>query len=225
MEPIATTAAAAVAVYANRLGAGAGGEREPVRSGTATRLASLLGELASRDQETGAAVTLVMADPADPARREVLTSVLAARAEADPVLAEGLRDVVHGVKEDEELRSGLERDLQFAAHQRLVALAINLGMARGELETGPSATGPAPDRPAPSAAPLQEAEQWFRRAAGAGFPRAQLNLGVLLAERGEMAEAEQWLRKAAATGDTRVASRATQALDWIRANRHRFPGS
>jgi signal transduction histidine kinase len=226
VEPIATTAAAAVAAYASRQGAGARGEPEPVlRSGTAMRLDSLLGELASRDQETGAAVTLVVADPADPARREVLTSVLAARAEADPVLAEELRDVVHGVEEDEELRVGLERDLQFAAHQRLVALAINLGMAGAELETGPSATGPATDRQAPSAAPLQEAEQWFRRAAGAGFPRAQVNLGVLLAERGEMAEAEQWLRKAAATGDTRVASRATQALDRIRANRHRSPGS
>jgi TPR repeat protein len=225
VEPIATTAAAAVAAYAGRLGAGARGEPEPVRSGSATRLASLLRELASRDQETGAAVTLVTADPADPARLEVLTSVLAARAEADPVLAEGLREVVHGVEEDEELRVGLERDLQFAAHQRLVALAINLGMARAELETGPSATGPATDRQAPSAAPLQEAEQWFRRAAGAGFPRAQFDLGVLLAERGEVAEAEQWLRKAAAAGDTRVASRATQALDWIRANRHRSPGS
>jgi hypothetical protein len=89
------------------------------------RLASLLGELASRDQEIGAAVTLVMADPADPARRDVLTSVLAARAEADPLLAEGLREVVHGVEEDEEIRLGLERDLQFAAHQRLVARSLS----------------------------------------------------------------------------------------------------
>jgi TPR repeat protein len=225
VEPIATTAAAAVSAYASRLVAEAGGEREPVRSGTATRLASLLGELASRDQETGAAVTLVMADPADPARLDVLASVLAARAEADPVLAEGLREVVHGVEEDEEISVGLERDLQFAAHQRLVALAVDLGMARVELGTGPSVTGTGTDRQAPSAAPLQEAEQWFRRAADAGFPRAQFNLGVLLAERGEVAEAEQWLRKAAATGDSRVTSRATQALDRIRASRRRSPGS
>ena len=224
MEPITTTAAAAVAAYASWLGAGARGEREPVRSGTATRLASLLGELASRDQETGAAVTLVMADPADPARLDVLTSVLVARAEADPVLAAGLRDVVLGVEEDEEIRLGLEQDLQFAAHQRLVALAVDLGMARAELGAGSSATEAAMDRQVPSAAPLQEAEQWFRRAADAGFPRAQVNLGVLLAERGEVAEAEQWLRKAAATGDIKVTSRATQALDRIRADRRRRPG-
>jgi signal transduction histidine kinase len=225
VEPITTTAAAVVAAYASRLGAEARGEPEPVRSGTAMRLDSLLGELASRDQETAAAVTLVMADPAHPARREVLTSVLAARAEADPVLAEELRDVVHGVEEDEELRVGLERDLQFAAHQRLVALAVDLGMARAELETSPSDIEAETDRQAPSTAPIQEAEQWFRRAAVAGSPRAQLNLGVLLAERGEIAEAEQWLRKAAAAGDTRVASRAMQAVDRIRADRRRSPGS
>jgi hypothetical protein len=188
------------------------------------RLASLLGELASRDEETGAAVTLVMADPADPARLDVLTGVLAARAEADPVLAEGLREVVDGVEEDEEIRLSLERDLQFAAHQRLVALAVDLGMARAE-QAGPSATGADTDCQPPSTVPLQEAEQWFRRAAAAGSPRAQLDLGTLLAERGEVGEAEQWLRQAAATGDSGVASRATQALDRIRANRRRSPGS
>jgi TPR repeat protein len=225
VEPIATTAAAAIAAYASQLGAGARGERKPVHSGTATRLDSLLGELASRDQETGAAVTLVMADPADPARLAVLTGVLAARAEADPVLAEGLREVVHGVEENEEIRFSLERDLQFAAYQRLVALAVDLGMARAELEASPSATGADTDRQAPSTAPLQEAEQWFRRAADAGSLRAQFDLGSLLAERGEVAEAEQWLRKAAEAGDTGVASRAIQALERIRANRRRSSGS
>jgi hypothetical protein len=225
VEPIATTAAAAVAAYVSQLGAGARREREPVRSGTVMRLGSLLGELASQDQEVGAAVTLVMADPADPARLDVLTSVLAARAEADPVLAEGLREVVHDLEEDDEIRLSLERDLQFAAHQRLVALAVDLGMARAELETSPSDIEAETDRQAPSTAPIQEAEQWFRRAAVAGSPRAQLNLGVLLAERGEIAEAEQWLRKAAAAGDTRVASRAMQAVDRIRADRRRSPGS
>jgi TPR repeat protein len=226
VEPIATTAAAAVAAYASQLGAGARGEPEPVvRPRTAMRLASLLGELASRDQETGAAFTLVIADPADPARLDVLTGVLAARAEADPVLAEGLREMVHGVEEDEEIRLSLERDLQFAAYQRLVALAVDLGMARAEFEAGPSATGGDTDRQAPSTAPLQEAEQWFRSAADAGSPRAQFDLGFLLAERGEVAEAEQWLRKAAAAGDTGVASRAIQALERIRANRRRSPGS
>jgi TPR repeat protein len=155
----------------------------------------------------------------------VLTSVLTARAEADPALAEEMREVVLGLEEDEEIRVGLEQDLQFAAHQRLVALAVDLGMARAELETGPSTTGAGSDRQTPSPGLLEEAEQWFRSAANAGFPRAQANLGVLLAERGEIAEAEQWLRKAAASGDSRVASQATQALDRIRANRRRSSGS
>jgi TPR repeat protein len=223
VEPIATTAAAAVAAYVGRLEAAARGEPEPVRAGTVTRLVRLLGEVASRDQEVEAAVTLVMADLTDPTRREVLAGVLATRAEADPALAAGLRELVHGVEEDEEIRLSLERDLQFAAHQRLVALAVDLGMARAELETGPSDTAPDTDRQAPTTARIQEAERWFRRAAGAGSPRAQCNLGALLAERGEAVEAEQWLRKAAAASDAGVASRAMQALDRIRANRRRSP--
>jgi hypothetical protein len=42
VEPIATTAAAAVAAYASQLGAGARREREPVRSGTVIRLGSFV---------------------------------------------------------------------------------------------------------------------------------------------------------------------------------------
>jgi hypothetical protein len=181
--------------------------------------------VASRDQEAGAAVTLVMADPTDSTRMDLLTRVLAARAEADPVLAEGLRDLIHGVEEDEEIRLSLERDLQFTAHQRLVALAVDLGMARAELETGPTSTVANGDRRAPPTAVIEEAEEWFRRAAGAGSHLAQFNLGALLAERGEVAEAVQWLRKATATGDTGLASRATAALDRIRGNRRRQQGS
>ena len=201
------------------------GGHEPIRSATAERLVGLLGEVAGRDPEVGAAVTLVMADPTDRTRLEVLTGVLAARAEADPVLAERLREVIHGVEADEELRLSLERDLQFTAHQRLVALAVDLGMARAEPETDPSDPAGGKDRRAPPTAPVQEAERWFRRAADAGSHRAQLDLGALLAERGEVAEAEQWLLKAAAASDTGLASRATQALDRIRTGRRRRPGS
>ena len=93
------------------------------------RLVSLLAEVASRDQEAEAAVALVTADPTDPTRIEVLARVVAARAEADQVLAERLRDLVHGVEEDGEVRLSLGEP-QFAAHQRLVALAVDLGMAR-----------------------------------------------------------------------------------------------
>jgi TPR repeat protein len=224
VEPIATTAAAAVATYASRLADTHGG-REPIRSGTAMRLVSLLAEVASRDQEAGAAVALVTTDPTDPTRIDVLARVVAARAEADSVLAERLRELVHGVKEDEEIRLSLERDLQFAAHQRLVALAVDLGMARAELEAGPADILANKNHDGPHTEIIQEAERWFRRAADAGFHLAQFNLGALLAERGEIEEAAQWFRKAAATGDTGLASRATEALDRIRGTRRRRPGS
>jgi TPR repeat protein len=225
VEPIATTAAAAVATYASRLADTAHGGREPIRSGTAMRLVSLLAEVASRDQEAGAAVALVTTDPTDPTRIDVLARVVAARAEADSVLAERLRELVHGVKEDEEIRLSLERDLQFAAHQRLVALAVDLGMARAELEAGPADILANKNHDGPHTEIIQEAERWFRRAADAGFHLAQFNLGALLAERSEVAEAEQWFRKAAVAGDTGLAARATEALDRIRGTRRRRPGS
>jgi hypothetical protein len=225
VEPVAMTAAAAVATYASRLADTAHGGREPIRSGTAMRLVSLLGEVASRDQEAGAAVALVTADPTDPTRIDVLARVVAARAEADPVLAERLRELVHGVKEDEEIRLSLERDLQFAAHQRLVALAVDLGMARAELEAGPADALANKHHEGPHIELLQDAERWSRRAAEAGSHLAQFNLGALLAERGEVAEAEQWFHKAAAAGDTGLAARARVALDRVRDTRRRKPGS
>jgi len=171
--------------------------------------------LAARDQEAGAAVTLVAADPTDPTRIDLLTRVVTARAEADSVLAERLRKLIYGVEEGEEVRLSIERDLQYAAHQRLVALAVDLGMARGDLETGPADTMTDNDQKVPRIEVIQEAEQWFRRAASAGFHLAQFNLGVLLGGRGEVTEAEQWLRKAARTSDAGLASRARAALDRI----------
>lgn len=221
MEPIATTAAAAVAAYVSSLADTLQGESGPVLSGPAMRLVTVLREVASRDQEAQAAITLVTADPADPTRIEVLTRVVAARAEADPVLAKRLRELVHGVEEDEEIRLSIERDLQLAAHQRLVALAVDLGMARAELETGPADTL-AERRYAESRVELlQDAERWLRAAASGGSHRAQLNLGALLAERSEVVEAEQWFGKAATTSDARLASQATQALDRVRAGHRR----
>jgi TPR repeat protein len=215
VELIAATAATAVTAYASNVFDVAHGESDQLRSGAAVRLVSFIEELAARDQEAGAAVTLVAADPTDPARIDLLTRVVTARAEADSVLAERLRKLVYGVEEGEEVRLSIERDLQYAAHQRLVALAVDLGMARGDLETGPADTMTDNDQKAARIDVIREAEQWFRRAADAGSHIAQFNLGVLLGGRGEITEAEQWLRKAASTSDTGLASRARKALDRI----------
>ncbi|NKQ53590.1 sel1 repeat family protein [Amycolatopsis sp. K13G38] len=45
-----------------------------------------------------------------------------------------------------------------------------------------------------------EAEQWYRRAAGHGLPEAMLNLGAILQDRGDHDEAEQWYQQALAAG-------------------------
>ena len=51
-------------------------------------------------------------------------------------------------------------------------------------------------------APPKLASTGYRRATEAGHTGAQFNLGVLLADRGELGEAESWLRRAAEAGDT-----------------------
>jgi len=48
---------------------------------------------------------------------------------------------------------------------------------------------------------LDEAEQWFRKAADTGHTGAMVDLGLLLQMRGDLADAEEWFRKAADAGD------------------------
>jgi TPR repeat protein len=47
---------------------------------------------------------------------------------------------------------------------------------------------------------IEEAEQWWRKAAAAGDHAAEFELGILLIHRGELGEAEHWLRQAATIG-------------------------
>jgi len=184
VEPIATTAAAAAMTFASKIIEAAHGGTGQLHSGAAVRLVGFVQELAGRDREVGAAVTIVTADPADPTRVDLLARVVAARAEADPVLAGQLRELVHGAREAGEIRLSIERDLQYVAQQRLVALAVDLGMAKAELETGPAAAVASQrDEEATRTEAMREAEEWFRRAAGAGSHLAQFNLGVLLVSR------------------------------------------
>jgi len=48
---------------------------------------------------------------------------------------------------------------------------------------------------------MEQAVQWFRKAADAGDADAMNNLGALLAEQGKKEQAAQWFRKAADAGD------------------------
>jgi TPR repeat protein len=136
-----------------------------------------------------------------------------------PCSPSGFKSWCGGVQEAGEIRPSIERDLQYVAQQRLVALAVDLGMARAELETGPAvATAGESSEEAESTQAMREAERWFRRAAEAGSHLAQFNLGALLVQRGQPEEAEQWFGQAARASDDGLASRAMEALDRIRGN-------
>ena len=73
-------------------------------SGAGLRLVGFVQELAGRDQEVGAAVTIVTADPTDPSRVDLLARVIDARAKVNSVLAERLQELVQGVQEAGEIR-------------------------------------------------------------------------------------------------------------------------
>ncbi|MCZ0978387.1 tetratricopeptide repeat protein [Streptomyces diastatochromogenes] len=64
--------------------------------------------------------------------------------------------------------------------------------AEGAIRTRWPSSGPRQEQGA-----LSEAEDWYRRAAGAGLADAAYVLGKLLHERGETVEAERWARRAA----------------------------
>jgi TPR repeat protein len=53
-------------------------------------------------------------------------------------------------------------------------------------------------------ADLGSAQSWYEKAAAKGHEQAQVNLGLLLFQRGERAKAMPWLRKAAEGGDPRA---------------------
>jgi TPR repeat protein len=73
---------------------------------------------------------------------------------------------------------------------------------------------------------LEEAEDWYRKAADLGDSDAAFNLGNLLHEAGNLEEAEDWYRKAADLGDSDAAfnlgnllheaGNLEEAEDWYR---------
>jgi TPR repeat protein len=111
-----------------------------------------------------------------------------------------------------------EGELHDIIQQRLVATAVDLDLVRAKLERVPTAglasMGEAPDaKRAQAHLPvLDEAEQWFRKAAAAGYHTAQYNLGLLLCKQDRLEEAEQWFRKAASSESEELAVRARQAI-------------
>jgi tetratricopeptide (TPR) repeat protein len=92
-----------------------------------------------------------------------------------------------------EAQAALER-ARAAAHSEVASLAMtNLGWLAEQRG----------DR--------QEAERWYRQAAGAGNARAMNNLGWLAEQRGDRQEAERWYRQAAGAGN----ARAMNNLGWL----------
>ena len=103
---------------------GISGEGLPEATGS---LDEWIRELADTDPEVGAALTIVLAEPTDETRVELLGKILAARLDADSALAGQLRDLTGSV-----LQAGMDRDLYEGAQQGLGAIALDLGLAWAE---------------------------------------------------------------------------------------------
>jgi hypothetical protein len=94
VDPIMMAAATAAGLFAKKMLEEAGSQAGKALSTATSRLVAWLRRHGDEDPETGAALIMVQAEPADPARVELLGQVLAARAEADPELARQLRQLV-----------------------------------------------------------------------------------------------------------------------------------
>lgn len=94
MEPITTAAAAAAGLFAVKLLEEAGSQTGKALSAAVGRLAAWVRRRGERDAETGAAVTMVVADPTDQRRIELLGRILGARATADPEFGQELVELV-----------------------------------------------------------------------------------------------------------------------------------
>lgn len=94
MDPITMAAGTAAALFAKKLIEEAGGQAGKGLSAAAGRLVAWIRGRGSEDPETGAAVTMVQAKPADQARVDLLSQVLATRVQADPALAKELTELV-----------------------------------------------------------------------------------------------------------------------------------
>jgi hypothetical protein len=94
MDPITVVAVTAASLFAKKLIEEAGSQAGKGLSAATSRLVGWLRRRGEEDAETGAALTMVQAKPADQARVELLGQVLAARVVGDPALARELDQLV-----------------------------------------------------------------------------------------------------------------------------------
>jgi hypothetical protein len=94
MDPITMAAVTAAGLFAKKLIEEAGSQAGKGLSAATGRLVAWLRRRGEEDTETGAALTMVQARPADQARVDLLGQVLAARAASDPAVARELQQLV-----------------------------------------------------------------------------------------------------------------------------------
>jgi hypothetical protein len=99
MEPITAAATTAAVLFATKLLEEAGSQAGKALSAAAGRLVAWVRGRGKEDAETGAAVTMVEADPGDEVRVQLLGRVLAARAERDPQFGLELAELVGQARE------------------------------------------------------------------------------------------------------------------------------
>jgi hypothetical protein len=119
-----TVAQAAAMRFARSAAAEPDGGRGEALPEASSSLVEWLRQLADRDPEVGAALTIVLAAPTDQTRIELLGNILAARSDADPTLAGQLRNLA-----DSASQAGMDLDLYEGAQQRLTAQALDIGLA------------------------------------------------------------------------------------------------
>ena len=97
-------AAGAATLFATKMAEEAGSQAGKGLSAAAGRLVAWLRGKGQQDPETGAALTMVQAAPADQARIDLLAQVLATRANADPAFAKQLGELVGGAHQAGDVR-------------------------------------------------------------------------------------------------------------------------
>jgi len=99
VEPLSVLAATAAAVFAKRAVEEAAAGTAKTLPAAAGRLVDWVRQLGQRNREAAAAVVMVEADPADPARVDLLGKTLGAGAARDPGVASELRALVEAARQ------------------------------------------------------------------------------------------------------------------------------
>jgi hypothetical protein len=135
VNPITDAAAAAAAVFARKLLEEAASQAGRALSAAADRVVTWIRRRGAEDAETGAAITMVDADPADRPRIELLGRVLAARAAADPEVGRELQELVRQAPEAVTIRD--------QAQVGMILTASSIGGQGGQGIAGGGGGGPA----------------------------------------------------------------------------------